>query len=101
MSEFKPTHRSKADVEVHAYRSPDGHWLVEVPCTNPGGGACFRPKEFDLLFNPIPKPKMVKIPLLLARHLSVPRPWGPGDQAADDALRAAIAEAEREEAAND
>ena len=102
----KATHRTKAGVEVAMEDRHDGYLYAKIVCDKPTPtGAMFNQSEFNALFEPIPPPKMVTIPLHDAKLLI-------GENDAQyvhfnldgkrcieyEATRAAIAAAERGEA---
>ena len=93
MSDFVPTHRSRAGVEVKATRYPNGNWHYEL---TRDVGCCCGPIFFDALFEPIPKPLMVRFPLTMAKAMLQ---WSWMSCFEREALQAAIAAAEKETSA--
>lgn len=92
--DFKPNYKTRRDVEVEAvYIGGLWHakpaWMADIL-----SGACCSETEFDALFEPIPKVPTVTLPYDLAL-----RYWNQQQTDEDtQTLRAAIAEADREEA---
>jgi hypothetical protein len=94
-----PTHRTRAGVEVIKVAIPLSERFYARFLGLEGQGVLFSREEFDALFEPIPKPATVTIPLDLARHLNDHSFTVSGCSCAfHRELRALIAEAERGEA---
>ena|SRR3990172_6020347 len=95
----KPTHRSKGGVEVIVSKQHTGFPCMRVVIPNVRGtGWLLNSPEFDALFEPIPPPGTVTMPLTLARALRADVNRAVRLTLEDsDALESLIAEAEREE----
>lgn len=65
MSDFKANYRTKAGVEVVADKGTSGYRIRGKV----GWFNAIDSEVFEALFEPIPKPKMVEIPLDLARAI--------------------------------
>jgi hypothetical protein len=68
MNNWKPNYRTRPGVEVMAHVGQDGGYR-EVRTRGAGTGLLCNLAEFAALFEPIPKPKMVEIPLGVATAL--------------------------------
>lgn len=92
MNNWKPTHRTRPGVEVRLEMSPTG-----LLCLSWDGSsdliASFDESEAAKLFEPIPQPVMVEIPIDTARTL---RHHWPLDSEINAILSVAIGSAERE-----
>jgi hypothetical protein len=96
MSDWNPTHRTRPGVEVIATKEAGSlcmraYWNIEGDQRTDG---LFTGMGFAALFEPIPKPSIVKIPLEVARRIERS---GPCDTEDWNALQAAILAAEQEE----
>jgi hypothetical protein len=91
MNDWKPNYRTRPGVEVMAHVGQDGGYR-EVRTRGAGTGLLCNLAEFAALFEPIPKPKMVEIPLELAMRIQ----WSSSKEDSD-AIIAAIRAAEQEQ----
>jgi hypothetical protein len=93
MNDWKPTHKTRAGVEVMARR--EQLCMRVLPLNDAiNSGALFGHAEFAALFEPIPRPVMVEIPLELAKRLETLTPDGHACAALSAAIRAAEQENE-------
>jgi hypothetical protein len=92
MNDWKPNYRTRPDVEVFAHVGQDGGYC-EVHTRGAGTGLLCKLGEFAALFEPIPKPKMVEIPLEVAKKIWESR----ADGETQAAFLAAILAAEQEQ----
>jgi hypothetical protein len=89
MNEWRTTHRTKAGVEV-VVRREVALWRVDIVPDGISTGALFNNVELEALFEPIPRPPAVTIPLDVAS-----RYWNQQDSDADHVtMLAAIQAAE-------
>jgi hypothetical protein len=94
VNEFVATHRTKAGVEVEITKE-SGIYRVRVLNDGISTGNLFSEIEYKAVFEPIPKPKMVELPIDLARIiLEKARMIDPEHV---EALRLLVAAAEQEQ----
>jgi hypothetical protein len=97
VNDWKPNYRTKPGVEIMARRE-QLCWRVLPIDDEMSSGALFGRSEFDALFEPIPRPRMVEIPLETAMNIKTT--WADPDSPegfAATALLAAIRAAEQEQ----